>query len=311
MTINSAPGSDMGNKDTKVGSPAVKIESGDNWSVEVLENVQDIQPSQFHPERKWMATHFNISRPDGSKEEVESTKNILKIKSKDGVEIEVPAFAVHHIMSLHLKGEEAGSTIDGSLESSFGVVAKHLPRELPFNGESAAFEVDVKQQTGTEGVTSQKEMMEKGIATKQDLETLATAKDEVFRLNIEGTDAEKAKFITEFNEKVSGNVKLGIRGGSITPFFSADRQSTSKMFMVVGKEKDPDNSEHNRVWTMAPGRYMDKLPTDRAFATVADLYKKVRAGEKLLPDEMALIDAQKKAQGCWWNGGFVVAPEKK
>ena len=116
------------------------------WGVETLEEVKDIAPSQFHPDKKWMATHFKIEKPDGTSEEVESTKTILKIKNKDGMEIEVPAFATHHIMSLHLKGEEAGSTMEGgSLETSFGVVAEHLPRELPFKGESAAFEMDVKQ----------------------------------------------------------------------------------------------------------------------------------------------------------------------
>ncbi|MFA5999596.1 MAG: hypothetical protein WC783_01270 [Candidatus Paceibacterota bacterium] len=302
--------------------PVSSIESK-GWSVEVLEQVKDIQPSQFHPEKKWMATHFKIERPDGSIEEVESTKIILKIKSKDGIDIEVPAFAVNHIMSLHLKGEEAGGVMEGSLESSFGVVSEHLPKELPFKGESAAFEVDTKQNTGTEGVSSQKEMMEKGIVSKEDLEILAGAKDEVFRLNIEGTDEEKKKFVDGFNSKLSGNVKLGIRGGAITPFFTADRQPTTQMFMVVGKEKDADGSEHNRVWTMTPGRYMDKLPTDGQFTgrysgegipegtTVADLWKKLKSGEKLSSQEVSLIDAQKKAQECWWNGGFIVAPEKK
>ncbi len=315
MPIGSEP-----NADSKgVPAPAAAIESADQWSVETLEQVSDITPSQFHPERKWMATHFNITRPDGSTEEIESQKNILKIKSKDGVDIEVPAFATHHIMSLHLKGEEAGGTLEGgSLQSSFGIVAKHLPRELPFKNGAAAFEMDVKQQTGTEGVTSQKEMMEKGVASKEDLATLAYAKDEVFRLNIEGADNEKQAFVDEFNSKMSGNVKLGIRGGSITPFFTADRQPTTKMFLVVGKEKDPtDSAEHNRVWTMTPGRYMDKLPTDGSFigrnategiaegTTVADLWKKVRGGEKLTPQELSLVDAQKKAQECWWNGGFL------
>jgi len=294
------------------------------WGVETLEEVKDIAPSQFDPNKKWIATHFRIDKPDGTLEEVESRKTILKIKNIDGMEIEVPAFAIHHIMSLHLKGEEAGSTIGGeSLETSFKVVAKHLPRELPFKGKSAAFEMDIEQNTGTEGVTSQIEMLEKGIVTKEDLKILATAKDKVFQLNIEGTDEEKKSFVDEFNSKVSGNVKLGVRGGALTPFFTAERQLTSKMFLVVGKEKDPDNSEHNRVWTMTPGRYMDKLPSDGKFigrfasegvpegTTVADLKKKALEGKKLSPDEMTLIDDQKKAQECWWNGGFIVAPEKK
>ena len=232
-------------------SKETSVETEKAWNVEILEQVKDIKPSQFHPEKKWMATHFMIEKPDGTTEEVESTKIILKVKNKNGVDIEVPAFAVHHIMSLHLKGEEAGGVIEGGLESSFGVVAEHLPSEIPFKGNSAAFEVDAKQNTGTEGVSSQREMMEKGIATKEDLDILATAKDEVFRLNV-STD-EKKKFVDEFNVKVSGNVRLVSRRCR-APFFTAERQPTSKMFLVVG-EKDPDNSEHNRVWTMTPGRY--------------------------------------------------------
>jgi len=32
---------------------------------------------------------------------------------------------------------------------------------------------------------------------------------------------------------------------------------------------------------------------------------------KLSAQEMALVDAQKKAQECWWNGGFIAPQEKK
>jgi hypothetical protein len=291
----------------------------EDWSLEVLENVKNIAPSQFHPEKKWLATHFKIDRPDGTSEEMESTKIILKIKSKDGTEIEVPAFAVSHIMSLHFKGEEAGSTMEtGNLEESFKLLAKHLPEKLPFGKESAAFEVDMKQNTGTEGVTSQKEMLEKGIVTSEDLEILAGAKEEVFKLNKGGSDEDKQKFVDEYNKKLEGkNVKLGIRGGAIAPFFSAERQPTSKMFLVVGKEKYA-----NRVWTMTPGRFMDKLPNDGKFigrypvdgvpegSKVSDLWKKAGEGIRLSEAEMALVDEQREAQECWWNGGFIAPPEK-
>ena len=308
---------------TKVEAISQEPEPKKNWKMEILEEVKDITPSKFHPDKKWMVTHFKIERPDGTMDEVESSKTIIKIINKEGLEIEVPAFAIYHVLSLHLKGEQAGGDMEGeSLESSFRVMADHLPKELPFNGESAAFEVDVEQSTGTEGVTSQKEMLEKGVATKEDLEILATAKDEVFRLNIAGNDEEKKNFVDEFNIKESGNVKLGLRGGAITPFFTAERQSTSKMFLVVGKEKEADGTEHNSVWTMTPGRFMDKLPNDGKFigrfasdgipegTSVADLWNKGRSGEKLSNEEMTLIDNQKKAQECWWNGGFIVSPEK-
>lgn len=291
-----------------------------------LISFKDIQPSQFHPEKKWMATHFKIERPDGTVEEVESTTPLLTMQTKDGTRIEVPAFAAHHVTTLHRKGEEAGSTLGDSLEASFRAVEEHLPEKLPFAKESAAFEIDLGKTTGTEGVASQKEMLEKGIVSEADLKALATAKDEVFRLNLVGTDEDKQKFVDAFNAKpeLSGrNVKLGVRGGAVAPFFITERQATTKMFVVVGKEKDPDGSEHNRIWTIAPGRYMDKLPTDGKFigryasegvtegTSVGTLWKKMNIGEPISPSERALVDEQSKAQICWWDGGFIVPPETK
>jgi len=287
--------------------------------------IKNIEPSKFHPEKKWMATHFKVEKPDGTTEEVESQRVALKITGKDGTVVEVPAFAAHHIMSLHLKGEEAGSTMEtGSLESSFKLIAQRMPDRLPFKKDSAAFEMEVGQPTGTEGVTSQKEMVEKGIVTQEDIDLLNTAKEEVFRLNIEGTEDEKKKYIEEFNAKMAGrNVKLGLRAGAVAPFFSADRQPTTRMFMVVGNEKDEDGSEHKRVWTMTPGRFMDRLPSDNRFigrtasegvpegTTVSSIWKKLHNGEKLSDGESTLLEEQRKAQECWWDGGFIVPPEKK
>lgn len=305
-------------------TPEKSAESERLWNVKTLEEVKDILPSRFHPEKKWMATHYKIEHPNGTSEEVEAEKTLLKIKSKDGTEIEVPAFAAEHITSLHLQGGEAGSNLESSsLESSFQVVAEHLPQEIPFEGEKAAFEIDVEQNTGTEGVSSQREMREKGIMTEEDAKILSEAKGEVYRLNIEGNDEEKKAFVDECNGKLTGNVNLGIRGGAITPFFTAEKQPTTKMFLVVGKEQDPDGSQHNRVWTMTPGRYMDNLPTANMFigrvnlegisegASVADLWDKVKNGVKLSSAETALVDAQRKAQECWWEGGFIAPPEKK
>lgn len=292
-----------------------------SWEVEVLEQVKDIKPSKNSTEKgkEWMVTHFMIERPDGSFEEVESTKIILKIKSKDGIDIEVPAFTVNHILDLHFKKKEAGSTFNtGSFEDVFKMIAESLPKQLPFKTSptgdvEAAFEVDQGKEIGNEGITQKgQEMMERGTVTAEDLEILSTAKEEVFRLNIEGTDEEKKKFVEEFNTKLVGrNVRLGIRGTAITPFYTAEQPQTSLVFFAVRKEKNPDGSERNIVSTTAVGRHMEKLPTDRSFTTVVDLWKKLKAGEKLSSQEVSLIDAQKKAQECWWNGGFIVAPEKK
>jgi len=292
------------------------------WGVEVLEEITDIEPSQFNSENKWLATHFKIIKPDGHSEEIEATKIMIEIRNKVGEVIEVPAYTVHHIVSLHLKEEEAGSSLGSdSIVGAFNLVVTHLPDKIPFKDDVAAFEVDVEQQTGTEGVTSQQEMLESGVITQEDLDIINIAKENVFRLNIEGSNEEKQKFTQVFNLKLIGrNVSLGVRGGSVVLFYETDKRSTTKMFIVIGKIIDGEGHSHNTVFTMAPGRYMDRLPTDVKFSgeleiegkeedgSVAGLWARARRGEVLSALELARLDEQKQAQLCWWRGGFINSP---
>lgn len=293
--------------------------NGNEWSTKVLENVKDINESQFDPDRTWLATHYIITQPDGTSKEVEATEVIFEIDNKDGEKIEVPAFAVEHIKSLHSDGKEAGSTFaNKSLEDSLRLISKNLPTQIPFDGDTAAFEIDIKEKTGTEGVSSKQEMFDKGIISQAEVDKLESVKGAVFQLNLEGSKGDKQRFVDSFNENMPGNLKLSIRGEAIAPLFIVtDKQETTKMFIVIGKEEEKDGSKHNRLRTMAPGRYMDKLPNDGEFigryersgipegTSVADLIRKSRSGETLSHEEEAFVEDQRKAQECWWDGGFV------
>ncbi len=253
---------------------------------------------------------------------VKSTETIFKIISKSGVEIEVPPAAVAHIELLHIKGEEMGSVFDErSLTAILDIVADHLPNEIPFFNGVAAFDIDCGERIGLEGVVSQTEMMEKGVMAEWDWRWLTSVKSDVFHLNIKGSDAEKMRFIGEFNARMTGKVKLGIRSGAIVPCFVAEKQPTSKVFMVIGKG-NRDGAKYNCLWTMAPGRYMEKLPTDDGFArraeieylgesmTIAGLWEKYKDGKVVFlgPAARCMLVDYGRAQDCWWRCGFVVAP---
>ena len=54
--------------------PEATPEMPKNWEVSVLEPVKGIQPSKFNPDKPWMATHFNIEKPDGTFQEIEAEK---------------------------------------------------------------------------------------------------------------------------------------------------------------------------------------------------------------------------------------------
>ena len=268
-----------------------------DWSVEVLRSVASIEPSRQDPDRPWLTTHYNMTGPDGSVQEVHFSEDILILKNGDR-SIRVPAFASSHVMSLHLHGEEPGSVLAHPLEESFAMVAKALPAVLPYQDGKAAFSIELGQPTGMEGVTSQAEMLERGIATRHDLAQLALCRDEAATLNKSGTLAERQAFVDSFNATMTGNVKLGIRGDAIVPFFSCAKQSTTKMFLVVSgfKALTAEDQTASTLITMAPGRCMEKLPTDQFFAGSLD---------------PARAKAQEVAQKCWWDGGFLVDPPAK
>jgi len=302
-------------------SEATKLEKEtSNWQVEVVKQIKNIEPTKFHPEKEWLATHYLITKPDGITEEVGSGDIVIGLKNIAGELLEIPAFTAHHIMSLHLKLEEAGSQIEASsLEEAFFVVAKKLPVEIPYVDGIAAFEMEMNQITGTEGVTTTAEMLSAGVVTQDDLDKLNKVKDEVFKLNISGTDDEKKAFVNKYNDNV-GDVKLKLvfRTGSIAPIFTTDRQKTTKMFVVISKSKTTAVGESgNLVISMLPGRYMEKPPADDDYIgrekiegikerePVAELLEMKKTGKTLTPQQESLILEQQKSQECWWNGGFV------
>ncbi len=273
----------------------------------------------------WNVTSLDkvVGNSDGLLRKAESTETSLKLISKSGVEIEVPPATVSHIELLHIKGEEMGSVFDAKpLTAILDIVADHLPDELPFFNGVAAFEIDCGERIGLEGVVSQTEMMERGVMTEWDWKWLTSAKSDVFQLNIKGNDKEKMRFVGEFNAKMTGKVKLGIRSGVIVPCFVAEKQPTSKVFMVIGKG-NKGGVKYNCLWTMAPGRYMEKLPTDDRFTgrveveclgesiTVADLLEKYKAGRVVFlgPAARSLLVDYGRAQDCWWRHGFIIASD--
>jgi hypothetical protein len=275
--------------------PASTQGKGPAWEMEVLRPITAIEPSRQDPNRPWATAYYKVDGPEGQGTEIPCNEDILVLKG-DGRKIHVPAFAAVQVMGLHLHGEREGSQLARPLEDSFAMVAQALPENLPYQDGVAAFSIDLGQYTGMEGVASQQEMLDKGVMTPDDVQKLDNVKNEVFLLNLVATVEERKAFVERFNTQMTGNAQLGVRGDAIVPFFTHPKQPTNQMFMVVaeGKGELPEGLlRYATVITMAPGRYMDKLPTDRSFLPL---------------DTPAKGEAQAKAQDYWWNSGFLVEP---
>ena len=295
------------------------------YTVKICYSITGITPKEFDPENPKFVSVYEIKTENGEVLTIGAKQPIFKIERKriegenKNIEgeninniaiIEVPAYTVEHIITSHIQGQEAGSTIETeirNLPKFLKEIAERLPDQLEFKEiggiKQAEIQIDLGEIIGYEGIASVDEVKSRRIITDEDVQKLESAREEVFRLNREGSDEEKKKFVEEFNQKMTGrNVKLGLRGGSIVPFFNAEKQPTSKIVIIIREEVDENNQAHYIIYTIFPGRLMPRLPCDRAYN---EIMKKIKAGEPLTEEEQELLKEQENSQEQWWTHGFI------
>jgi hypothetical protein len=256
---------------------------------------------------------------DGATQELAPETVVAYIRSANGEQIDISAETAHHIDSFHVRGEQAGGVATEGLKGLLITLAEHLPAELPFDKQGMAeLEIDTQKIVGTSGVATQAEMLNAGIITDADIVKLKDLKEAAARLNITDDATAKEAFLADANQQLAGrSVRLGIRGGAITPFFNAQPQPTTKLFLAIRRMTDAGVPKQELL-TVTPGPKMPPLPTDETFTgrrpmlgiapgeTVATLLQKQGEGMSLSPEEQALVDRQRAAQEGWWDGGFIV-----
>jgi hypothetical protein len=112
------------------------------------------------------------------------------------------------------------------------------------------------------------------------------------------------QFVDSFNAMVKGKATLGIRSGSIVPFFKAPKQPTTKLMLVISQD-DVDGEIETELVTVAPGRMMPRLPSD-SFYDVRDADGKRKPDDALNLEEQTKVAQQVGSQESWWNTGFLV-----
>ena len=272
------------------------------WEVDIREVISSIHPSDAD------RTAYRATRPDGSELDLASDDIVVSLRDFSGMTVEVTARSFEHIFSRHVRAQEAGGVfIADSLEEIFRLVARYVPEHLDFeNKQSIALEIETEAVVGTEGVISVQELLNQGVVSDEDVTVLNLSQEEVFLLNRSGDLDQKKNFVRKFNQEFeSRNVRLGLRAEAIVPFYKTPRPQTKKIFMALGKDQDESGNEHIRMYTIAPGRAMEKLPNDESFIGVSALLEKQERGEELTQEATALIAEQQKSQECWWSHGFI------
>ena len=272
------------------------------WEVDIREVISTIHPSDAD------STAYRAARPDGSELELAIDDVVVFLHGSGDITVEVTAQSFEHIFSRHVRAQEAGGIfIADSLEEIFRLAARYLPEHLDFeNKQSIALEIETEAVVGTEGVISTQAILDRGIVSEEDMTALNHAREDVFILNCSGSLDQKKDFVAQCNKELGKrNVRLGLRAEAIVPHYKAPRPQTKKIFMALGKDQSTDGNEHIRMYTIAPGRAMEKLPNDESFIGVSALFEKRKNGEELTPEETELIAEQQKSQECWWSHGFI------
>lgn len=122
-----------------------------------------------------------------------------------------------------------------------------------------AFSVNMDKLMGKEGLSSLVELTSKGVINTEQIRYLEQFKDQVFEINLNGTEQEKKDFINQFN---STNLNFPIffqliRGRVIVPCIRLEKQNTTSLFVAMGPLNDQRSRE---LYTLAPGRYMPRHP---------------------------------------------------
>lgn len=220
-------------------------------------NFQSMEVTEVDETKPWKpAKKVNVTKKTGEAVEIAANTPFFVFKNKDGKELTVSAEASGHIDVLHIKGTEAGSLFDEpSLEALMKDAAQRIPESVASEPGHSAFEMEMGKSMGKEGLASMEELVRDGVLTQEDVQKAMALKDEISKLNREGTKQDKESFIQTHGD---GKVRFQlIRGDVLVPVVDAAKRPTTKLFMVFGPAEGDDRKT---LYTAAPGRNMPRHP---------------------------------------------------
>ncbi len=224
-----------------------------------LQGFQDIQVTAVDESLPYKpATRVEVTLANGDKTEIDADTSYAILRDAQGGELSVSAAAAGHVHELHIAGAEPSSQFEvASMDELLGIVAEHLPEDVTQTDGVSALSVETGRSMGNEGVAGLEELLEKGLISAEDIDSLAASKGNISKLNLEGSPKDKVAFVDAYNtQNVSSKIKLQlVRGTVIVPTADAPKQPTTELFMVFGPGKNGKT-----MYTMAPGRYMPQMP---------------------------------------------------
>lgn len=247
------------------GSAVRKAKEGEEANYEVMVNpefqgFQRIEVTKIDESKPWKpALEVKVTKADGSiVENLDASITYAIFRSKGGIEMSVTLEKAGHIDKLHIKGEDAGSHFNfSSFDELLKEIAKKMPETVATEKKLTALSIEMGVSMGKEGLATLEELESAGVVTEEQVAEAMKMKDEVGKLNKDGSADEKNAFIAKFlAENGDSPIQFQlVRGVVLVPIVKTEKHDTSSLFLVFGPGKDKKT-----MYTAAPGRFMPKMP---------------------------------------------------
>lgn len=223
---------------------------------------QSVEITKIDESKPWKpALEVAVTLADGSRKEgVAADTPFFTFESKDGEKLTVSAASAGHIQSLHIKGEDLGSKFSfSSLKELLASAAERIPKSVSSEPGVLAFDIEMGQPMGKEGLAGMHELVADGTLTVEDVRLADTVREEVSQLNRgDNADARQA-FVDRFkSEHPDSKIQFQVvRNAVVVPVVAIPKRETTKLFMVFGPGTV---AGEKTLYTTAPGRNMPPHP---------------------------------------------------
>jgi len=207
-----------------------------------FEGLERIEPASFSEPREdgsRRITEVDVHLQDGTVHAgVWAGKTAFELRptTYDGATIVLTVERAHHILSIHVDGEDSGSTfVDGDLHAIMTALSLALPREAStLNYGSEAFKIGFESQVGWDNLRSIEDLVADGVITECDQNLLDEYRREIIRQNLKGDTSDKQNLVQRFNRKHSAIFLRLVRAGQVVvPHVVAEPTPTETATLAV------------------------------------------------------------------------------
>lgn len=206
-----------------------------------FEGLQRIEPAQYvdRPDGSQRITKVDVHLEDGTViDSVLASETAYEFKPVNftGATVVLTVERAHHIQSIHVDGEDSGSTFtEGRLDTIMHGLSLALPREVStLNYSSQAVQIDFEETVGWDNLRAIDDLVEDGVLSECDRGLLDDYRKHIRLVNLSDDEIAKEKLVRKFNAKHAAVFLRCVRAAQVVvPHVVAEPQPTTIATLAV------------------------------------------------------------------------------